>query len=97
MKSITTMEAANESGRHAVNGILNEDDFHGSRCQIWDPEENEPPDLTLLKDLDRKLVELGLPHFVDILELREVPAAMLCREPDLTQILRLAGLSPKDK
>jgi len=94
---LTTMEAANESGRHAVNGILHADKFHGAGCQIWNPEECEPRDLTLLKDLDRKLVELGLPHFVDILELREVPAAMLCREPDLTQILRLAGLSPKEK
>ncbi len=91
---LTSMEAANESGRHAVNGILQADAFHGARCQIWDPEDHEPVDLTMLKDLDRKLLELGLPHFVDILELREVPAAMLGGEA-VTQVVSLVGESLK--
>lgn len=92
---LTTMEAANESARHAVNGILSHDNFNGARCRIWDPEDHEPADLTLLKDLDRKLLGLGLPHLADILDLHEVPAAMLSAEPDLAQILQLAVPAPK--
>lgn len=63
---LTTMEAANESGRRAVNALL---DAHGSgrpRCEVWNPEDQEPGDLQPLKDLDDKLVEAGLPHALDI-------------------------------
>jgi putative NAD(P)-binding protein len=83
---ITTMEAANESARHAVNAILQQirssadtppfcnlqGMLAGDPCDIWDPEENEPADLSYFKKLDEALLEEGLPHFVDILKLGEL-------------------------
>jgi hypothetical protein len=74
---LTTMEAANESARHAVNGILHADDFRGDRCAIFDPEKNELDDLRIFVDLDRALVDQHLPHFVDILGLEEFPEFLL--------------------
>jgi hypothetical protein len=70
------MEAANESGRHAVNAILAHQDgarplcrpLRGTRCQVFDPEEYEVDDLRWFKDLDEKLLARGLPHFMDILD-----------------------------
>jgi uncharacterized protein with NAD-binding domain and iron-sulfur cluster len=73
---LTTMESANESARRAVNGIL--DDYRRSdpavsgRCQIWNPEENEVDDLGLLKDIDAALMERGLPHMLEILDVEKL-------------------------
>lgn len=78
---LTTMEAANESARHAVNAILHASRVEGDRCRIWNPEEHELPDLQFLKDLDALLVRDGLPHFVEILGLDEVPDALLPTAP----------------
>lgn len=79
---LETMEAANESARHAVNAIL--DHYMQSRdkstptklqpmlaeyCKIWDPERNELEDLEVLRRLDELLMRDGLPHFMDLLEL----------------------------
>ena len=97
---LTTMEAANESGRHAVNAILN-DYVHKNQhprgfewCRIADPEDNEPQDLRFLVDLDRRLLELGLPHFLDILDLRTIPPGLLCKDPDLSVIgLNVPGVA----
>lgn len=79
---LTSMESANESGRHAVNGILeNADPGVGQwpRCRIWNPEDRELPDLKWLKELDEKLYEYPaadnaqrLPHFMDILEIEGI-------------------------
>ncbi|WP_437948929.1 FAD-dependent oxidoreductase [Sorangium sp. So ce296] len=98
---LTTMEAANESGRHAANAILDDLQRRDSslsfpRCETWNPEEGELPDLEWLKELDRRLFYYsgsgdnepahgpasegrsgGLPHFVDILGLDELPEALL--------------------
>ncbi|WP_437564861.1 FAD-dependent oxidoreductase [Sorangium sp. So ce542] len=98
---LTTMEAANESGRHAANAILDDLQRRDSslsfpRCETWNPEEGELPDLEWLKQLDRGLFYYpgsgddepahgpasegrsgGLPHFVDILGLDELPEALL--------------------
>jgi NAD(P)-binding Rossmann-like domain len=75
---LTTMEAANESARHAVNAILHkilQSGFDFSReqghllgdfCEIWDPEDCEPPDVAPFKELDEALMREGLPHFLDI-------------------------------
>ena len=76
---LTTMEAANELARHAVNAILHEilqksdsglsreqGNLLGDFCEIWDPEDYEPPDVAFLKDLDEALMREGLPHFLDI-------------------------------
>lgn len=77
---IMTMEACNESARHAVNAILeairiDEPKCYrsggkslGVPCKIWDLYENELPDLDPLKELDEKLFEKNLPHFSEILE-----------------------------
>jgi hypothetical protein len=66
---MTTMEATNESARHAVNAVLRADkDFEGDHCQVWNPEENEPEEVRYLVDLDRKMFSQGLPHFMDVLD-----------------------------
>jgi uncharacterized protein with NAD-binding domain and iron-sulfur cluster len=83
---MTTMEAANESARHAVNGLLKEARFQGARCAIANPEDHEPADLRFLVELDRRLHALGLPHLLEILDLREVPRALLRPDPDLGAI-----------
>src|SRR5207248_4691131 len=36
---LATMEAANEAGRRAVNGVLDAAGYPGSRCTIWPLEE----------------------------------------------------------
>jgi hypothetical protein len=61
------MEAPNESGRRAVNAILAAKKYPGDRVPVNDLEEREPPDLSWLKELDRKLYQKGVPHFLDIL------------------------------
>jgi len=53
---ITTMEAANESGRHAVNAILAASTFQGERCAIFNSRACEPPDLKFLVELDQRFV-----------------------------------------
>jgi uncharacterized protein with NAD-binding domain and iron-sulfur cluster len=86
---LTTMEAANESARHAVNAILkhyasaNEDARIGTPCDIWPIDNYEFEDLKLFKALDEKLFSIKdekgkrLPHFVDILELEALPTSIL--------------------
>lgn len=81
---LTTMEAANESGRHAVNAILSGSlssaavgPQRGNLCAIWDPEDNEIDDLEAFKEIDRRLQARGLPHFVDILDLDAPGAAAI--------------------
>jgi uncharacterized protein with NAD-binding domain and iron-sulfur cluster len=74
---LTTMEAANESGRHAVNAILDASTFQGERCAVWDPERNELSDLKFLLELDEQLFDRGLPHFAEIVDLRDLPATLL--------------------
>jgi len=74
---LTTMEAANESARHAVNAILNDQNALGDRCMISDPEDFEYPELNDLKALDARLFQAGYPHMVEILGLDEVPWALL--------------------
>ncbi|HTQ06917.1 MAG TPA: FAD/NAD(P)-binding protein [Polyangiaceae bacterium] len=70
---LTTMEAANESARHAVNAILQdqleEKPLRCSPCPIYPPEDREPRDLAFWKELDAELHGRGCEHFVDILEL----------------------------
>jgi len=70
---LTTMEAANESGRHAANAILTHAGFVGDRCATWDPEDMELGDLQWLVDLDGRLFAAGLPHVVELLGLDRLP------------------------
>lgn len=80
---LTTMEAANESARHAVNAILHASKVPGDRCMIWNPEEMELPDLMDLKEIDRRLFVDGYPHLVEILGIDGIPEALLPRQLDL--------------
>src|SRR5262249_13094250 len=81
---LTTMEAANESARHAVNAILHRlmekpekpgNDYNAQGrmiaefANIWNPESHELDDLKPLKRLDEKLLSEGLPHVMDILKI----------------------------
>jgi uncharacterized protein with NAD-binding domain and iron-sulfur cluster len=85
-----SMEAANESGRHAVNAILAHHcsdagasrALRGTRCQLFDPEEYEVDDLRWFKDLDEKLAARGLPHFMDILNIDEHTDTLFRGGPD---------------
>lgn len=74
---ITSMEAANESARHAVNAILRVSETPCDRCEIWDPEDNELDELQWLRDLDAKNFSKGLPHFAKILDWDELPTVLL--------------------
>ena len=77
---LTTMEAANESGRHAANGILWDCHRGNDRqtfCDIWPLEDREVDDFRFWKDLDAELYSRGLDHFVDILELDTLAANSL--------------------
>jgi len=102
---ITTMEAANESGRHAVNAILHkilvppqpgepplfnrQGKLIGDFCKIWDPEKNEP-DVDLAKELDEALLHKGLPHLLDILRVADFLEA-LPEDARLTDAARQIG------
>jgi hypothetical protein len=74
---LTTMEAANESARHAVNAILHDQKTLGDRCMIWNPEDFELPELNDLKALDERLFRDGYPHMVEILGLDDIPWALV--------------------
>jgi uncharacterized protein with NAD-binding domain and iron-sulfur cluster len=74
---MTTMESANESGRHAVNAILEREGFQGDRCTIEPMEEHEFDELKYFIDLDRELLAQGLPHWLAILGLDELPDFVL--------------------
>jgi hypothetical protein len=63
---INSMEAACESGRHAVNAVLRSTGFPGEPCAIWDPEDFEPDTLARARELDERLCARGLPHMLDI-------------------------------
>ena len=84
---MTTMEAANESARHAVNAILQKicampkdpgkpygykGRLIADPCEIWDPEEHELDDLCYFKELDQALLDADLPHLVEILKLENL-------------------------
>ena len=76
---LTTMEAANESARHAVKAILerlvqpgpdynSQGRLFADPPEIFDPEQHELDDLVTLKALDARLADEGLPHVLDILK-----------------------------
>ena len=88
---LTTMEAANESGRHAVNAILRKEDFEGDRCMIVNPEKHEFQDLRWLVELDDRLWQAGLPHALDIIGVER--ALILINNPqELKRQVRKAAM-----
>lgn len=62
---LTSMEGANESARHGVNAILTHGEVLCEQSEIWDPEDNEIPDLQWLRDLDERRFAEGKPHFLE--------------------------------
>ena len=61
---LATMEGANESARTAVNAILDEVGSKAERAakyQLYDP-----PEFTLLKQVDQQLYRAGLPNALDL-------------------------------
>ena len=85
---LTTMEAASESARHAVNAILRclaassgteynaQGRVFADLAEVWDPEKYELDDLAPLRRLDSKLAAEGLPHVMDILKISEAVDAI---------------------
>ncbi|GDX80965.1 hypothetical protein LBMAG42_27760 [Deltaproteobacteria bacterium] len=76
MTRLTSMEAANESAKHAVNALLYDiaqkrDQLMGEFCDTSNPEDNELADLESLKRLDDRLMARNLPHVFEILRLEK--------------------------
>jgi hypothetical protein len=65
---IPSMEAANESARHAVNAILRHSQYRATNtpCDVWNPEDREIDDFAWLKEWDARLKARGQAHFVEI-------------------------------
>jgi uncharacterized protein with NAD-binding domain and iron-sulfur cluster len=80
---LTTMEAANESGRHAANAVLDDAGFRGDRVRTWSPEDTALGDAAMLLDLDARLFAARLPHAVDILALERWNEALAWLLPSL--------------
>jgi hypothetical protein len=59
---MNTMEAANETGRRAVNAILAQDAVKTTECPLWNMEDDEVPELLALRDLDRRVLARGGKH-----------------------------------
>lgn len=90
--ALPTMEAANESARHAVNAILRKEEekladgevlgitaARFEKCQIFPLEEHEFDDLRGLKRIDEMLFEYGDPHMFEILHLERLIDATMPR------------------
>jgi hypothetical protein len=82
---LATMEAANESARHAVNAIMADyrrrtspkererlDIRVGEPCETWPLVDRELDDLSFLKKVDAALLRQGLPHMFEILEVEQI-------------------------
>jgi hypothetical protein len=61
----------------------------GDLCPIWDPERLEPPELHLLREVDRRLHARGLPHLMGILKLDELVAQGEAGDPLVALLERL--------
>ena len=61
---LATMEGANESARSAVNAILDEVGSNAERAAMY--ELYDPPEMKLLKQVDKQLYKAGLPNALDL-------------------------------
>jgi hypothetical protein len=93
---LTSMEAANESGRHAANAVLG--DAQVSPLQgvvpIWSMEEREMPDILWLKQLDARYLARGLRHPIDETGVEEVLVSSVpgvLRHPDSVEAKKRKG------
>ncbi|QFG24230.1 FAD-dependent oxidoreductase [Actinomadura sp. WMMB 499] len=62
---LATMEGANESGRAAVNALLDAADSAAERVEMW--KLHRPPELDGLKDLDARRFRAGRPNVFDVM------------------------------
>ena len=92
---LATMEAANEAGRRAVNGILDAESYSGAYCGVWPLE--EPAILEPWRAYDAARFRLGLPWDPAIMDaavlgmsslpgLEAVPELMAQVEPVTTAV-----------
>jgi hypothetical protein len=104
---MTTMEAANESARHAVNAILSHMAYathehgrvriSGDYCDIWDPEDHELDDLAFFKRVDEMLFRAGKPTIAEILRFDRMADLEFPLASDGQALLAsLLGTSAKD-
>lgn len=61
---LNTMEAANESGRRAVNAVLEHDHAPHQLCNLWNIEDHEIPDARPLRELDARVFARGGRHIM---------------------------------
>jgi hypothetical protein len=85
---LNTMEAANETGRRAVNALLEHDDAPLQRARLWELEDHELPEIAILRDLDRRVVRRGGHH---ILRHAGVEAALRAVPWDLARLFVPTG------
>lgn len=102
---MTTMEAANESARHAVNAILDHlgssagearyvggsDAISGDYCDIWDLEAHELEEFDYFKRIDKMLFERNKPHLADILHLDRIADVLHPEANDVQELLAAFG------
>ena len=74
---LTSMEAANESGRVAANAILDRVHYRGDRVEVFQVEDREPADLQPLKDLDDRLFAAGAPHMFQIIDAKQATSVLI--------------------
>jgi hypothetical protein len=94
---IPSMEAANESARHAVNAILRNRSENSvlarslgaTACGIFPLEDREPREFQAAKKIDRRLFARGVPNAVDVFGIDRLAATVLRGETvDLSKVLR---------
>lgn len=85
---LNTMEAANETGRRAVNAVLEHDGAPLQRARLWELEDHELSEIAPLRELDRRIVRRGGHH---ILRHAGVEAALRAVPWDLARLLLPTG------
>jgi hypothetical protein len=96
---MTTMEAANESGRHAAaaliydlhaaakrNHLLHYEALAGDFPTIYPVEDNEVDDLDMFKKLDDVLFDMGQPHLFEVIGLTQLVESLQAGDSSLLQI-----------
>jgi len=96
---MTTMEAANESGRHAAaaliydlhaaakrNHLLHYEALAGDFPTIFPVEDNEVDDIEFFKQLDDVLFDMGKPHVFEVIGLSQLVQAIQSGDYSLLQI-----------
>jgi hypothetical protein len=80
---LNTMEAANESGRRAVNALLRYDRAQCQRVPVYDLEKSEIPELLAARELDARVFKRGGHH---VLQSSSVETALRAIPWDLVRL-----------